>query len=235
MRSVFVGAVLQLSLAVVSSIVFAQEVSTIQESVRNPDLESKNIGVGLSLGSAFRGLGLQAYYQIKPSWMLELEGYTSSLNGFNSGENPSASLPYGYEITDYKRSSLSVVLQKTFPMNKSETFSWLFGAGLGASQTSSKANFYNAINGGLFNGMYDRNSPAGSDTFSKTSLILPVQVGMRVTASTKYAYPFITDLILELPLSNDDTPSYQAPNGQTTTPSKWYTEGQFKVDVGVLF
>ncbi len=209
--------------------VHAQEVI----AEKNPsDLNSKikHWGMGLSFGTD-SSLGLQLFRKLDSSWTLELAGTTRSSNCC-AGDNPNSQVPYGYEIKDLKKNSLSLLLSKSFPIGGSDAWSFFTASGVGLVDTSSRAQFYNKTWIG-----YDLNSPAGSETVQQRRIIVPGQLGFRRADLKIFSQPMPVSFLIDFPLNGSgEPPSYRTPGGQTVKASADnFQEGSFKLQADILF
>lgn len=188
-----------------------------------PISSSRNWGVGLSL-SAEPSFGLKTEYKLSSDWMASLNLSTKS-GTCCLGDNPSAGTPYGYQIEGFRKNAVSLLLSRSFEIGSSHSWAAVVGAGIGFTDTISRAQFYNQA----FIG-YDLNSPAGSDSIRQQRVTIPAQAGFR-RSTTLLDHQMILSLLLEAPLNGrGDTPKYTAPNGRTVSPNTTYFE-----DGGVKF
>lgn len=198
------------------------------QSMPAPEARSRDWGFGASVGGD-RSWGLKAEKTWSPKWLASLAFYTRGGNCC-SGGNPTADIPYGFEISEFRRNTIQLIVGRTWSFGSTGQWSLLAGAGVGYVMTNSTAQFYNAA----FIG-YDKKSPVNSSSVGQQRWILPAQVGLRRKIELG-SFPVLLSLLADFPLNGEsDLPGYTALNGRKAYPSRFsFIDGAVRLEAALF-
>jgi hypothetical protein len=206
-----------------SFILFLSICSFGQESSDKTETPAEKVwaaGLSLSLASSY---GINIYRKLENSWFVQTTLETRSF-GCCLGDNPNTQVPFGYEIENPHRDQLSILVNKKYIVN-SDLYLYA-GVGLGVARTSASAQFYNPAWIG-----YDKSSPAGTDTYGDTRIIMPGKFGVGQDRGSYFA-----NAAIEISLIKEPDPYFRSPNGKEVTPdSHSFNSGKLTAEIGILF